>query len=343
MTRRLTWFLSFLGFAAFLALNFSPAAQQTPPAPETDSGEIVMGRARSQPSPVVKGIPYSADETIESTHTQKDGVKHVRVGHAKIYRDSEGRLRHELSGFLRGAEGETNEGIVKVIIIDPVARDMYILLPGRHTAEKTVFLSSWAASYVAPPNEPANRRPRGTDFRVTTREDLGMRVIDGVASMGTRISRTLPAGIRGNDEPEVTYFEIWRSPEMHTTVMFVNDDPRNGRKEIHYHPSLQDLGTQMMEGFQAHGTRVTATQPADPERDRPAIDMITEVWRSSELHTFLLRSFTDARIGVRVTRRTHIVREEPALTLFQPPSDYTVEEVRPRPEEAPPWEELDDI
>jgi len=59
-------------------------------------------------------------------------------------------------------------------------------------------------------------------------EDLGIRTINGVEAKGTRMTRVIPAGRDGNDQPLTITSEWWRSEELGIMVMSVNDDPRTG-------------------------------------------------------------------------------------------------------------------
>jgi len=61
-------------------------------------------------------------------------------------------------------------------------------------------------------------------------EDLGTTTIEGIEVHGRRITRTIPAGKIGNDQPLVTTNEIWNAPSlMGLTLKSISDDPRNGK------------------------------------------------------------------------------------------------------------------
>jgi hypothetical protein len=61
------------------------------------------------------------------------------------------------------------------------------------------------------------------------REELGNRTIAGVNAVGTRVTRTIPAGREGNDQPLVTTTETWRSSDYGVVLLSINDDPRSGK------------------------------------------------------------------------------------------------------------------
>lgn len=92
--------------------------------------------------------------------------------------------------------------------------------------------------------------------------------------------------------------------------------------------TTESLGTQSFDGIQAEGTRTTSTIPAGKiGNDRP-IQIISERWYSSDLHVVVMSKHSDPRMGENVYQLSNINRTEPAASLFEVPSDYTVKEDR---------------
>jgi hypothetical protein len=91
--------------------------------------------------PPMKGAPYSALETIETTQTLADGTHINRRTETMVYRDSEGRIRRETPDA--------------VTIWDPVAGAGYVLDPKAQTARRMPL--------GVPPGAPflATARPNG--------------------------------------------------------------------------------------------------------------------------------------------------------------------------------------
>lgn len=88
----------------------------------------------------------------------------------------------------------------------------------------------------------------------------------------------------------------------------------------------ESLGTQIIEGFLAEGTRLRRTIPADKaDSDRP-LEVITESWYSPQLQTIVMNRTVDPRIGEVIYKLTDIQLGEPAQSLFEIPKDYTVQE-----------------
>jgi len=88
--------------------------------------------------------------------------------------------------------------------------------------------------------------------------------------------------------------------------------------------NTESLGSQTMEGVVVNGVRTTRTIPAGQVgNDRP-INIVTEVWTSTDLKTIVSSKRNDPRMGEQTFRLTNIVRAEPDLTLFAVPSDFKV-------------------
>jgi hypothetical protein len=84
------------------------------------------------------------------------------------------------------------------------------------------------------------------------------------------------------------------------------------------------LGTQTINGVSATGTQTTRTIPAGAIGNQKPIVITVERWYSADLQTAVLTKRSDPRSGDTVTQLTNIQRQEPAASLFQVPSDYTI-------------------
>ncbi len=88
----------------------------------------------------------------------------------------------------------------------------------------------------------------------------------------------------------------------------------------------ESLGTQMIEGVSAEGTRFTHTIPAGQIGNDKPIEIVSERWYSADLQMLVMSKRSDPRFGTTTYQLTNIQRQEPAAALFQVPSDYTVKE-----------------
>src|SRR3989440_4785990 len=86
----------------------------------------------------------------------------------------------------------------------------------------------------------------------------------------------------------------------------------------------EDLGTQMIAGVSAQGTRITHTIPAGQIGNEKPIIIVSEHWYSNDLQVMVMSKRSDPRFGDTTYTLTNIQRSEPNASLFQVPSDYTV-------------------
>jgi hypothetical protein len=102
--------------------------------------------------------------------------------------------------------------------------------------------------------------------------------------------------------------------------------PQFSRQSTTTNPNIktESLGTQVVNGETATGTRVTHTIPAGAEGNAREIQSVRETWFSAELKIPVMTKTTDPRHGTTVTQLTNVTHTEPDSSLFQTPSDYTV-------------------
>jgi TonB family protein len=91
----------------------------------------------------------------------------------------------------------------------------------------------------------------------------------------------------------------------------------------------ESLGTQVIEGVAAEGTRITHTIPAGAINNERPIEVIHERWYSQELKLDLLIKSSDPRSEESTQQLININRGEPDPALFEIPPDYTAQEFKP--------------
>lgn len=94
-------------------------------------------------------------------------------------------------------------------------------------------------------------------------------------------------------------------------------------------PEPEALGTKVIDGVEATGTRSTVTIPAGEMGNEKPLAIVTERWYSPELNTVVMSRHSDPRMGETTFRLTQISRGEPERALFEVPADYTVKEGAP--------------
>ncbi len=170
---------------------------------------------------VVTGAPFSGVAVTESTQTLADGNHIKRKTQSNVFRDSQGRVRKEvtLSGF--GPLAASGEPKSFVVINDPVANTNFVLHTDTKVAEQMshprgamkglakrgAFEEKWRA-----------REQEEIASGNLKNEDLGTKVVGGVSAQGTRLTRTIPAGQIGNEKPSHEQAEqsLGRRNDLHT-------------------------------------------------------------------------------------------------------------------------------
>ncbi len=88
----------------------------------------------------------------------------------------------------------------------------------------------------------------------------------------------------------------------------------------------ESLGKKIIAGVEAEGTRSTITIPAGEIGNEQPILIVSERWYSPQLQTVVMSKHSDPRMGETTFQLTNLSRDEPAHSLFEVPSDYTVKE-----------------
>jgi len=184
----------------------------------------------------VTGAPYSAQAVTETTQVLSDGNRIVRKTTSSIARDSMGRTRREQNLDFVGPWATAGKPLMLVLISDPVAGSSYALNSDSHTAIKTPVGADMEAKLKigarakidAERNGPVVISTMASAKTTPKTESLGTQTVGGVQAEGKRVTETIPAGKIGNERDINIVSETWYSPELQTTVMTKNSDPRSG-------------------------------------------------------------------------------------------------------------------
>jgi hypothetical protein len=200
----------------------------------------------------------------------------------------------ETSQFIRDSQGRTRieashapgEGSSFVSIQDPVAGTGVVLNSGNKSANPVAFpkmVRAYSVAGAAPAGLPAPPPP------------------DEAKRMAEMAAGGAGAGMGMGG----------------TFNVLVSEPKMNGAK-----PTVEDLGSQLINGVMAKGTRSTVTIPAGEIGNDRAIQVVSERWYSDELHMIVKSSNSDPRFGTTEFNLKNILRGEPDPTLFQIPADY---------------------
>ena len=95
-------------------------------------------------------------------------------------------------------------------------------------------------------------------------------------------------------------------------------------------PVREKLGSQIVEGVMAEGTRTTLTIPAGEFDNEQPMVISHEEWYAPELQMIVLMKHIDPRFGETNFRLTNVLRGEPASDLFKLPDGYQVVDANTR-------------
>ncbi len=228
--------------AGALVLCAGAARAQGPGGPVGPAGEgpqhpfggpmELMGFEGMHGGKQVKGAPFSATSSSETTQTLQDGTVIHRTTQGALYRDSQGRSRREITFTGAGplaAAGGTHK---MVAIFDPVAGVHYMLNADKKVAHKMTIpagrdgANSDKAQAFQEKMQAREQQEEASGALKT--ESLGTQMVNGVNAQGTRTTHTIAAGEIGNDKPIQVVSERWYSPDLQIVVKTTRTDPRMG-------------------------------------------------------------------------------------------------------------------
>jgi hypothetical protein len=163
--------------------------------------------------PSLPNAPFSATVNTTSSRLLSDGTTITVVNHRRVVRDRAGRIFQERR-MLVPDDGKHKSLVTQIEISDPVAHNLYICSPPGKTCQLEFFT---AQEFSPPPTGPSPNR-----------EDLGKRLIDGVNTVGTLVTRVIPSQLIGNDQPITMKIETWYSPQLGVNLLTKREDPRSG-------------------------------------------------------------------------------------------------------------------
>lgn len=249
--------------AAMTAAAPAVTAQESPRPRSPFSATLEFMGAEMPLGPVVRGAPFSGEGVTTTSQTLADGTRIERRVTARLYRDTEGRVRREQTVLGLGALNPSADAQPIITISDPVAGVTYVLDPNGRIARRSRMATPFGrerelekireleklraagqalplprarsgepAPPLPPPPPPPGERPAVRPANVPNwPEPLGTRQMEGVTVTGTRRTETIPAGRIGNDRAIVITDERWESPELKMVVMSQHHDPRTGDVE----------------------------------------------------------------------------------------------------------------
>ena len=282
-----------------------PAGMEPPAQPEIRGDNVIfLATEMSFAGRLVKGAPYSAQAVTESVQMLTDGNRIVRKNTAQVYRDTEGRTRRDQTLGYIGPYATAGDVPQTVFINDPVAGVHYILDPAKKTALK---LPRMEVRFKTEGDASQARQRATEDASAKLEIERGMvfqRVPGPDAVRQGSAIVVAPQPPPGGDAARVEFHASHEKREAKTEKL----EPRS------------------FDGVMAEGTRTTTTIPAGEIGNEQPIQIVDERWYSPELQAVVMTRHSDPRNGETTYRLTNISRAEPAASLFQVPSDYSVKD-----------------
>jgi len=277
-----------------------------PPPPDAN---IVFIASESFGGKVVKGAPYSGEAVTETIQTLSDGNRIINRMTSSVYRDSEGRTRREQSLKGLGIFGAGEEPFQTIFINDPVAGVTFTLDSKSKTANKSVPFTFEFQKKLD---------KAGAVVSTIEGQHFEFKVERGTGP-GDKMIMTAPLG-EGVKMPHPDLDQLRAEAGASQTFVY-KTKPGPNANEV-----KEQLGKQTIEGVEAEGTRTTVTIPAGEIGNERPIVIVSERWYSPELQLLVMTRHSDPRFGETTYKLTNVNRAEPAKSLFEVPSDYTVKE-----------------
>jgi hypothetical protein len=264
---------------------------------------------------VVKGHGYQADAVTETVQTLADGSHITHKMTAAVARDAEGRtMRTEtLDGMGLWGSAADNRQVKITMVFDPVA--------GTHTHWQSD--SKIATVMPMPPHMGAIGN---SFFSASSGQDTGVVTSAGVVSnagavpSGGFTTRAVADGgpIPPDAGPDtVVVHKMENLPDQAEKL-----DPGSSNE------TTEHLGTRMVEGVEAVGTKVTQVIPAGAIGNEKDLVSTRETWFSPELKIVVMSIRNDPRFGQIRYTLNNVQVTEPDPSIFQPPAGYSI--LRPR-------------
>jgi hypothetical protein len=175
------------------------------------------------------------------------------------------------------------------------------------------------------------------DGSTQIRRTINLIARDSQGRTHNEVRRLMPEYFHGSPElmsvrlfDPLTRIRTTFYPALHTArqQLIPQQQPKPAAPPANTAVRIDDLGTTIMNGLQAKGTRRTRTDYGG--RDGP-VEVEDEEWYSADLHLNLLVRHSDPRFGVETLGISNLKREEPPVSMFRVPPGYTIVDATPAP------------
>ncbi len=235
------------------------------------------------------GKPFSANEQRHTLQVLGDGTRIDKKESDKYFRDTEGRTRIERDS------GDT------IMISDPVSGVTTEMSNANKTARKIMARRSGTFS--------TSSSSGSADVLIAEK----MRAEAHAMQNMPRPTTATIAGSAGGAFP------------ARPGIAFSTTEARSftsATPAADLNVPMEDLGTQIINGIPAKGTRTTVTIAAGQIGNDREIKIVSERWYSEDLGMLIKSSNKDPRFGETTYELTNILTGAQDPTLFQIPADF---------------------
>jgi hypothetical protein len=221
-------------FLAVLMTNVFAGAQQIPKPSGVNSPQIeselrsggnfhssfASSEFAADGGTVIQGAPFSAVGIKETTQILSDGRRITRRMAQSIYRDGEGRTRHEWGNETKSQTTSSRFPIIYDAITGTLyfgGRALGSQSPGKNAPQRKVKI-------ITPQSPPDDI----TKVLGETVERLGTKIIEGIEAEGLRVTSTIPATGNNTQQSNKIVLEQWYSQQLRRNILIKVIDPRFG-------------------------------------------------------------------------------------------------------------------
>ena len=261
----------------------------------------------------VKGQPFSAEAVSESVQTLADGNRIVQASTSKIYRNSDGKVRREMTGG-SGGMAFFNTFEPGVSIAEP-SGNRILIDPSEKTARTMTVIAPEAVRVRELTDEQRKSLEKVQTFKVTVDGQPGAdekRAVELVRER-TPMAATGTAAVLAPMPPMPAMGGAFGGSFVYST----------GDHKA-WETKSEDLGTQNIEGLVCEGTRRTTVIPPGSIGNERPIEMVYERWYSKDLQMVVSSKHVDPRFGEQTYTLKNINRSEPDPSLFTVPQGFKV-------------------
>lgn len=192
-----------------------------------DGGQ--SGRMESIFVPPKADAPFTLTLHAEWTRPVGNGGTLTLTNDRRIMRDSRGRIYQERAALVPKG-GKLKTFVSTIQITDPEQHTWYNCIVATKVCDLYTYHLSSTDKF-----EPARYGNQTYPGGSSKDQDLGVSNTEGEDTHGYRETRTINAGVTGNDQPMVSVREFWYSPRLAFNLISTVDSPLSGQQVFTVH------------------------------------------------------------------------------------------------------------